>query len=86
MGVKVRQRKDRPGYWVYINYNKQRTKKQFSDKKLAQEFAKKIEARLKWSEANGEPVVLSPALQPAYYADGEKLLRRLAEYLCRGSL
>src|SRR6187549_403842 len=59
MGVKVRQRKDRPGYWVYINYNKQRTKKQFSDKKLAQEFARKIEARLKWSEANGEPVVLS---------------------------
>jgi integrase len=86
MGVTVRQRKDRSGYWVFINHNKQRTQKQFSDKKLAQEFAKKIEARLKWSEANGEPIVLTqPDNIPTVKAYCEDWLSTYADVHCKPS-
>lgn len=48
MGVKVGQRPDKPGWWVFINHKGQRKKKYFgSNKKLAQEFATKLEAKLK---------------------------------------
>jgi integrase len=47
MGVRVRQRNDKPGWWVYIHHNGQRKKKYFgSNKALAQEFARKLEAKL----------------------------------------
>ncbi len=60
MGVKLGERKDKPGWWVFINYKGKRTKKCFgTNKKLAQEFAAKLTAKLKWAEVNGEPVALS---------------------------
>ena len=85
MGVKVRQRKDRSGFWVFINHNKQRTQKQFSDKKTAQEFAKKIEARLKWSEANGEPIVLNQPDTMTVKTYCEDWLSTYAEVHCKPS-
>ena len=51
MGVKVHQRKDKPGWWVTIHHKGQRKKKSFgSNKALANEFARKLEARLKLGE------------------------------------
>jgi hypothetical protein len=55
MGVKVGERKDKPGWWVFINHQGRRTKKYFGrDKKGATAFADKLSARLKWAEASGE--------------------------------
>jgi len=52
MGVKVHQRKDKPGWWVFIHHKGQRKKKFFgSNKTLAIEFARKMEGRLKLGEA-----------------------------------
>jgi hypothetical protein len=48
MGVKVRQRKDKAGWWVIIHHEGKRTKRSFgTNKKLAIEFAGKMEAKLK---------------------------------------
>src|SRR5689334_5231689 len=58
MGVQVKQREGKSGWWVFINHDNKRRKRCFSDKKLATEFAKKIEASLKWAKANGQPVSL----------------------------
>ena len=59
MGVKVTQRTGKSGWWVSIIHNNSRKRKRFSDKKVAVEFAKKIEAKIRWAEANGSPVVFS---------------------------
>jgi integrase len=60
MGVIVKQRPDKPGWWVFVNYQGKRTKKCFgSDKKGAKAFADKLSARLKWAEASGECLALS---------------------------
>ncbi len=59
MGVKVTQRNGKSGWWVSIIHNNNRKRKRFSDKKVALEFAKKIEAKIKWAEANGSSIVLS---------------------------
>ena len=60
MWVTVVQRKDRPGWWVLVNYQGQRKKKGFGkDKKLAQAFASKVLAKIRWADANGEAIVLS---------------------------
>ncbi len=58
MGVKVTQRNGKSGWWVSIIHNKNRKRKRFSDKKVALDFARKIEAKIKWAAANGSPVVL----------------------------
>src|SRR5689334_18732614 len=48
MGVLVRQRPDKPGWWVFIHHQGQRKKKYFgTNKGLAMDFAKKLETRLK---------------------------------------
>lgn len=48
MGVLVRQRPDKPGWWVIIHYQGQRKKKYFgTNKALAVDFAKKLDTRLK---------------------------------------
>ena len=48
MGIKVGQRKDKPGWWVFIHHQGRRKKKFFgTNKKLAFEFASKLEAKLK---------------------------------------
>jgi len=60
MGVRVCERKDKRGWWMMVNYKGKRMKKCFGrNKKLAQDCASKLSARLKWAEVNGEPVVLS---------------------------
>jgi len=47
MGVKVRRQTGKSGWWVFINYQNKRKKKRFSEKKVATDFAKKIEAKIK---------------------------------------
>lgn len=48
MAIRVGQRSDKPGWWVFINHKGQRKKKFFgSNKKLAQDFAGKLDAKLK---------------------------------------
>ena len=59
MGVKLRERPGK-GWYVLIDWKGQRKAKSFgTKKKLAQEFAAKVAARLKWAEHSGEPVALN---------------------------
>ena len=46
MGVRVRQRKDRPGWWLIIDHLKKRRKKHFADKETALRVAKRVRERL----------------------------------------
>src|SRR5262245_52745370 len=60
MSVRVSQRKDKPGWWVFVSYRGKRTKKSFPDgragEKAARTFAEKLLAKMKWAEMNGEAV------------------------------
>jgi hypothetical protein len=91
VGVKVGERKDKPGWWVFINYQGRRTKKYFakgrSGEKAAKAFAEKISARLKWAEASGEPLVLSQPHQqmPTVKAYLEDWLEVYAKPHCKPS-
>ena len=59
MSVKLRERPGK-GWFVMTDWKGQRKSNAFGkNKKGAQEFARKLEARLKWAEASGEPVFLS---------------------------
>ena len=59
MGVKVSERPGK-GWYVFTNCKGQRKAKFFGrDERLAREFGRKLEARLKWAELSGEPVALS---------------------------
>ena len=70
MRVTIRQRKDRPGWWVFVSYQGRRMKRGFgNDKKQAKEFATKLDTKLRWAEMNGEPVAMSQPDQSD--ADGE---------------
>src|SRR5512134_3197128 len=68
MGVRVRQRKDKPGWWVFVHHQGRRINKCFgegkSGEKAAKLFAEKLSARIKWAETNGEAVVLAQSSQP----------------------
>src|SRR5262245_25325768 len=46
MGVRVRQRADKPGWWVFIDHQGKQKKKHFPDKETAQRVARKIRERL----------------------------------------
>jgi integrase len=63
MAVKVGRRKDKPGWWVFVNFRGQRTKRCFPNdragEKAARAFAEKLAARLKWAAVSGEAIVLS---------------------------
>ncbi len=64
MSVKVRERRDKTGkskgWYVLIESKGQRKAKCFGkNKRLATEFAEKLEARIKWGQISGEPVVLA---------------------------
>src|SRR5436309_11853843 len=64
MSVKVRERRDKTGksksWYVLIKSNGQRKAKCFGkNKRLATEFAEKLEARIKWGQLSGEPIVLA---------------------------
>ena len=88
MGVRVSQRNDKPGWWVMVNHKGKRFKKCFgSNKRLAQDFANKLSARLKWAEVNGEPVVLSQPEQvmPTVKAYLEDWLNIYAKVHCKPS-
>jgi integrase len=59
MGVKLRERPGK-GWYVFTDWQGQRKAKCFGkNKRLAQAFADKLTARLKWAEHNGEPLALS---------------------------
>jgi integrase len=68
MAVKVGQRKDKPGWWVFVHHQGRRIKKCFgpgkSGERVARQFAEKLSARIKWAETNGEAVVLAQSAQP----------------------
>lgn len=52
MGVKVCTRRDKPGWWVVVHHQGRRKKKYFGkNRKLAQDFAEKLEAKLKLGSA-----------------------------------
>ncbi len=87
MGVKVRERPGK-GWYVITDWKGQRKAKCFGkDKKLAQAFADKLGARLKWAEASGEPLVLSQPDQqmPAVKAYLEDWLDTYAKPHCKPS-
>ena len=46
MAVRIRQRPDRPGWWVIIDHNTKRRKKHFPDKETALRFARTIREKL----------------------------------------
>jgi integrase len=50
MGVCLRQRPDRPGWWVIINHRNKRKKKHFPDKETAARFARQIREHLALGE------------------------------------
>ena len=54
MSVRVSQRKDKSGWWVFISYRGKRMKKSFPDgkvgEKAARTFAEKLLAKMKWAE------------------------------------
>jgi len=52
MAVKVRQRPDRPGCWVFIDHKRMRKKKHFPDKETAVSFARKLRERLALGDFN----------------------------------
>jgi integrase len=86
MGVKVGERNDKPGWWVFVNYHGQRTKKCFgTDKRAAKAFAEKLAARLKWAEQSGEPIALSRPEQtmPTVEAYLREWLITYAEVHCK---
>lgn len=87
MGVKVRQQEGKSGWWVLINYQNKRKKKRFSEKKAAQEFARNIEAKIKWAEANGSPVVLcqEAAAIPSVKEYTDNWLKTYVESNCKHS-
>lgn len=59
MGVKLRERPGK-GWYVFTDWQGQRKAKCFGkNKRLAQAFADKLTARLKWAEQTGEPLALS---------------------------
>ena len=63
MGVRVRQRKDKTGWWVFIHHHGRRTKRRFETESEARHFAQLLSAKLKLSEFNGETIPLSSGRQ-----------------------
>jgi integrase len=86
MGVIVRERKDKPGWWVFAHHRGQRTKKCFgADKKAAKAFAAQLEARITLAKVRGEPLVLSQPDQamPTLRAYLKEWLKTYAEVHCK---
>ena len=59
MGVIVRQRKDKTGWWAFVHHQGKRTKRHFHTEKEARHFSELFSAKLKLSEFNGEASPLS---------------------------
>jgi hypothetical protein len=59
MGAWITKRKDRPGWRVVAYYQGKEVTKSFRDKQTAKAFAEKLDAKIKWAEANGEPLALA---------------------------
>ena len=59
MGVIVRQRNDKTGWWAFVHYQGQRRKKRFGTEKEARTFAELFSAKLKLSAFNGDASPLS---------------------------
>jgi len=93
VSVKVRERIDKKtgkvkGWYVLTDWNGQRKAKFFGkDKRQAKAFADKLEARLKWAEQSGEPIVLSQPDQamPTVKSYLEDWLNTYAKVHCKPS-
>ena len=46
MSVRVRQRVDKPGWWLFIDHKGKQKKKHFPDKETALKVARKVRERL----------------------------------------
>jgi hypothetical protein len=46
MGVRVRQRPDKPGWWLFIDHQGKQKKKHFADKETALRVARQVRERL----------------------------------------
>lgn len=87
MGVKLRERPGK-GWGVFIDWRGQRKAKFFgANKTLARDFAKKLEAKLKWAEVSGEALVLSQPEQamPALRSYLQDWLSTYAKVHCKPS-
>src|SRR5688572_25872979 len=92
MSVKVRERRDKTGkskgWYVFITLKGQRKAKCFGkNKRLATEFAEKLEARIKWGQISGEPIFLAQPEQtkPTVKAYLEDWLNTYAKVHCKPS-
>lgn len=59
IGAWITKRKDRPGWRAVAYYQGREVTKSFRDKQVAKDFAEKLNGKIKWAEASGEPLVLS---------------------------
>ncbi|MET0517027.1 MAG: site-specific integrase [Nitrospiraceae bacterium] len=59
MGIIVRQRKDKTGWWAFVHHQRKRLKRRFETERDARKFAELLSAQLKLSEFNGEASPLS---------------------------
>lgn len=87
MGVKVREVPGK-GWYVYINWRSQRKAKCFgTNKGTAKDFAKKLEARLKWADVSGESLALSQPDQhmPTVKSYLEEWLQTYVKVHCKTS-
>jgi len=87
MGAWITKRKDRPGWRVVAYHQGKEVTKTFRDKKTAKDFADKLDAKIKWAEANGEPLALSQPDQamPTVKAYLEDWLETYAKVHCKPS-
>jgi hypothetical protein len=72
MGVRVRQRSDRPGWWVIVDHNKKRKKKHFPDKATALAVARKLREKLALGEFT---IAEEPTAPPSFRTYFETWLR-----------
>jgi integrase len=56
MGVTVRQRTDKTGWWAFIHHHGRRTKRRFETESEAHHFAQLVSARLKLADISGETI------------------------------
>jgi len=88
MWVTVAKRKDRPGWWVMINYRGQRKKISFgADKEKAKACAARFLAKFALAKVTGEPVVVSQPDQamPTVQGYTEEWLEVYAKVHCQPS-
>jgi len=79
MGVRVGKRKDRSGWWLFVNHNRERKTRKFDDRKIALEVANRLRATL----ASGTFNLKSEG--PTLQEQAEKWLATYAQVHCEPS-